>query len=115
MLAMTMVIWARLPADRQATSAGASINSNVDVSTSADKRIPHPPPHPGEVRSLSIKQLGNFDYAPDGGTIPSDVRALNGLTVRLQGYMIPQLQTESVSRFLLVPSLFNCCFGKPPT
>jgi len=80
-----------------------------------ENRKPHKPPQPGEVRELQIKELGNFDYDADkGGNIPSDVKALSGMTVRLRGFMIPIDQAENITQFALVPSLFACCFGQPP-
>ena len=79
-------------------------------------RKPHMAPKPGEVRTLTIKELGNFDYVPASGQgIPADVLALNGMKVRLRGYMIPMDQAERLSRFALVPSRFGCCYGQPPT
>ncbi|HEX3358557.1 MAG TPA: DUF3299 domain-containing protein, partial [Tepidisphaeraceae bacterium] len=48
------------------------------------------------------------------GQIPPDVRQLTGSLIRLHGYMIPLDQTTNLTRFALVPSLFNCCFGQPP-
>jgi hypothetical protein len=91
-------------------------------------RTPHAPPAAGEVRTLTIKDLGNFNYnAETGGTIPDDVRRLDGMTVRLSGYMVPPNQANiavgggaggaevaGVTRFSLVPSLFSCCYGQPP-
>ena len=78
-------------------------------------RKPHPAPKDGEVLDLSIKDLGNFDYDPDQNTpIPADVRALSGHMIRLHGFMIPMDQAENISKFALVPSLFNCCYGQPP-
>ena len=52
--------------------------------------------------------------ADTGSPIPNDIKALNGCTVRLRGYMIPMDQAENISKFALVPSLFNCCYGQPP-
>ena len=81
----------------------------------AETRIPHKKPQPGEVVSLQIKDLGNFEYDADkGGNIPADVVALNGATVRVTGFMIPIDQAENITSFALVPSLFACCFGQPP-
>ena len=81
----------------------------------AEQRTPHAPPKPGEVRTLEIKDLGNFEYDADkGGNIPADVLALNGSTVRVNGFMIPIDQAENITQFALVPSLFACCFGQPP-
>ena len=79
-------------------------------------RTPHAAPKAGETIEMTIKELGNFDYDPDQNTpIPADVKALSGHTVKLRGYMIPMDQAENVSKFALVPSLFNCCtLGGPP-
>jgi len=64
---------------------------------------------------MTIKELGNFEYDADkGGNIPADVKALNGTTVKLNGFMIPMDQATSISQFALVPSLFACCYGQPP-
>ena len=83
-------------------------------SVDADRK-PHPAPKPGQVLELAIKDLGNFDYDPEQNTpIPADVKALSGATVKLHGYMVPLDQAENVSKFALVPSLFNCCYGQPP-
>lgn len=91
------------------------------VAKSADTaRTPHPAPKPGETLEISIKELGNFDYdAQNGSAIPDDVKALNGTTVRLTGFMIPMVQVgdqaDHISKFALVPSLFQCCqLGGPP-
>ena len=81
----------------------------------AAERKPHAKPKPGEVLTLEIKDLGNFDYDADkGGNIPADVVALSGTKIKLHGFMIPIDQAESITQFALVPSLFACCFGQPP-
>ncbi len=83
--------------------------------TAADQRKAHEAPKPGEMRELEIKELGNFDYdAEKGGGIPTDVKALSGMNIKLHGFMIPMDQASSITQFALVPSLFSCCFGQPP-
>jgi hypothetical protein len=78
-------------------------------------RKPHAPPQAGEVRRVTIKDLGNFDYDADkGGNIPADVMALDGATIRMNGFMIPIDQADTITSFALVPDLFACCFGQPP-
>jgi hypothetical protein len=83
-------------------------------------RRPHAPPVAGEVRSLTIKELGNFDYLGAGGVIPQDIRRLDGSTVRLGGFMVPANQIgdasadQRVTRFALVPNVASCCYGQPP-
>ena len=79
------------------------------------KREAHAPPKEGEVRTLGIKQLGNFDYdAEKGGTVPDDVKALSGMKVKMLGYMIILRQADHITEFALVPSPTSCCFGQSP-
>ena len=82
---------------------------------SAEQRKAHAAPKPGELRPMTIKDLGNFQYDQEkGGNIPADVKALTGMKVRLNGYMIPMDQADKITKFALVPDLFSCCFGQPP-
>jgi hypothetical protein len=109
-------------ATQQVERAAKKNNTTVDEilkaaapAPTAEQRKAHAPPQPGEVRSLQIKDLGNFDYDADkGGNIPDDVKALSGMTIKLNGFMIPIDQAENITSFALVPSLFACCFGQPP-
>jgi hypothetical protein len=87
----------------------------TDPAMTAELRKPHPAPKAGETTTMTIKELGNFEYDADkGGNIPADVKALDGATIKLNGFMIPMDQAQNISQFALVPSLFACCFGQPP-
>jgi hypothetical protein len=100
---------------RKLAEAPTGAMAQIPPPPSAESRKAHEPPRPGEVRSLTIPDLGNFQYdAEKGGSIPDDVKALSGSKIRCTGYMIPMDQAEKISQFALVPSLFNCCFGLPP-
>lgn len=101
---------------RQLSDAQAQAADQPRPPADTDRpRKPHEAPTPGEVRNLTIKDLGNFDYDSDkGGNIPADVLRLNGMTVRLTGFMIPLDQADNITEFALVPDLFACCFGQPP-
>lgn len=78
-------------------------------------RTPHVKPAAGQPYEVALQKLGNFAYDADkGGGIPDDVTALTGSTVKLHGYMIPIDESEKVTKFVLVPDLFACCFGQPP-
>ena len=78
-------------------------------------RTAHIKPKADEVVELTLGKLGNFDYdAEHGGNIPDDVLAMSGTTIKLRGFMIPLDQADKISRFVLVPDLFACCFGEPP-
>jgi hypothetical protein len=102
----------------KATSAVTSVGSTAATPAAkpvAATRTPHPAPKDGEVLDMPIKDLGNFDFdSENGSAIPDDVKALKGATIRLHGFMIPMDQAENISKFALVPSLFNCCYGQPP-
>ncbi len=79
-------------------------------------RTPHEPFKPDETRELTLQKLGNFDYDQDkGGNIPDDVKALTGGTLKIRGFMLPLQQTDRITEFVLVPDLFGCCFGQPPS
>lgn len=78
------------------------------------QRIPHAPLGAGEVRELTIKELGNFPYDDRVGGLPADVQTLDGTPVRLVGYMLPAKQTDQIREFTLVSSVYECCFGTPP-
>jgi hypothetical protein len=62
-------------AKKNNTSVEAILQAAAPAPT-AEQRTPHKKPQPGEVLSLQIKDLGNFDYDADkGGNIPADVQA----------------------------------------
>ncbi len=91
-------------------------DGNGGAGADTGPRKPHQKPKDGQVLEMPIKDLGNFDYDADqGGNIPKDVWALSGSKVRLTGFMIPMDQADNITQFALVPSLFACCFGQPPT
>ena len=77
-------------------------------------RTIHAKPQPNEVRTLDIKELGNFEYDPDrGGGLPADVVALTGLHVRMTGYMIPLTQANDAIYGICgtrCRACFSCCF-----
>jgi len=63
---------------------------------------------------MTIRRLGNFDYLKLA-VIPDDVRALDGMGVRLRGYIVPTRQAVRATEFALVPTLGSCCYGQPPS
>lgn len=105
------------PVDAQSV---ATDRANAPAAAPADppsneQRKAHAAPKAGELRPMTIKDLGNFQYDQEkGGNIPADVKALSGMKVRLNGFMIPMDQADKITKFALVPDLFSCCFGQPP-
>ncbi|MEM6958979.1 MAG: DUF3299 domain-containing protein [Myxococcota bacterium] len=63
----------------------------------------------GDWTSADWATLTSFDYI-QSGPIPDDVHALDGVNVMLAGYLVELDDTH----YLLVQSLWSCCFGAPP-
>ena len=42
------------------------------------------------------------------------IQKYDGKMVEMIGYMIPLSETRQIKSFVLVPSLFGCCYGQPP-
>jgi len=79
------------------------------------ERVPHAAYKSGEMLTMGIKELGNFEFDPNvDSKVPADVQALNGARVKLNGFMIPLTQAEKIDKFALVPTLGSCCYGSPP-
>lgn len=69
---------------------------------------------PGGVgQLLSWSTLGGFSYT-EGMALPAAVLALDGQRVSVQGALLPLEEVEGEVWYLLVESLWDCCFGKPP-
>jgi hypothetical protein len=101
--------------DAQARLIDRILPAAEQIPQTAEQRKAHAPPVDGEVRELTIKQLGNFEYDDEvGGNVPEDVLRLSGLRVRVHGFMIPLEQAARIRRFVLVADLWACCFGQPP-
>jgi hypothetical protein len=62
---------------------------------------------------VSWNQLGGFPYQ-EGAPLPPDVQALDGHPVGIFGFMLTLGDPERVTEFVLVESLWGCCFGAVP-
>ena len=67
---------------------------------------------PSGYHKTTWNTLGGFTYRM-GMELPEDVQALHGKKVGISGYVIP-LFSDNDDMFLLVESLWDCCFGMPP-
>lgn len=65
-------------------------------------------------RPMSFAQLSSWDYTDGLVGMPQDVQALNGTTVTFVGFMLPIDEVKGMTQFLLVQSLWACCYGMPP-
>jgi hypothetical protein len=62
---------------------------------------------------ITWNQLGSFPYS-EGAALPAEVSALNGHAVGIFGFMLTLNSSEHLSEFVLVESLWGCCFGTVP-
>jgi hypothetical protein len=78
-------------------------------------------------RNVSFSDLGAFEYRPrlpakvaaalrePGESIPPSIRALDGLEVRIDGFMLPTVTDKTgVREFILNANYDMCAFGAPP-
>ena len=63
---------------------------------------------------LRFEQLADWSYVDGLEGMPSEVAALSGESVAMIGFMLPIDEVEQMRRFLLVESLWSCCYGTPP-
>jgi hypothetical protein len=71
--------------------------------------VPLPPDH----ERVTWNQLGGFAYR-EGEPLPEQLRALGGRKVGIPGFMLTLGDPEAVREFILVESLWGCCFGSVP-
>jgi hypothetical protein len=63
---------------------------------------------------LPFDQLGGWKYTEALEGMPDKVRALDGKKVLMLGFMLPIDEVQNIKEFLLVESLWSCCYGEPP-
>jgi hypothetical protein len=96
-LASTAMRPAAVPADR----SGDRVLSEIERAIAA-----------GDPVTLDWKAMAALNYKT--GEMPEALRKLNGVVVRIPGFMVPLEDTETrVTEFLLVP-YFGACIHVPP-
>ncbi len=70
-------------------------------------------PLPAGYERITWNQLGGFPYR-EGSELPPDVLALQGKSVGIPGFMLTLGDTDQLREFILVESLWGCCFGSVP-
>ncbi|HEX8912082.1 MAG TPA: hypothetical protein VF796_06955 [Humisphaera sp.] len=66
---------------------------------------------------VDLKQLGNFAFDQENGTIedvPKAARALDGKKVTLRGYAVPATAAPTGKKFQFVYDVQRCCFNGAP-
>ena len=65
-------------------------------------------------RVLRFEQLDEWSYTDGLAGVPDEVAALSGESVLILGFMLPIDEVEQMREFLLVESLWSCCYGTQP-
>ena len=63
---------------------------------------------------LPFDQLEDWKYTDGLEGMPKKVKALDGKKVLMLGFMLPIDEVTDIKQFLLVESLWSCCYGQPP-
>jgi hypothetical protein len=74
----------------------------------------HAPGHPSAPIKLKFNLLGIWTYTEGKTPIPEKIRALDGKRVEITGFMMPINEPQRLTRFIVVQSLWGCCFGQTP-
>ncbi len=63
---------------------------------------------------LKFDVLGGWKYIEGKKVIPENVRQLDGKWVEITGFMLPINEIKNITRFIVIQSLWGCCFGQTP-
>lgn len=63
---------------------------------------------------LTFDELTSWPYEDGLNGMPQRIKDLNGKKVLMTGFMLPIDEVQNIKEFLLVQSLWSCCFGQPP-
>jgi hypothetical protein len=65
-------------------------------------------------KKLEFDTLKSWTYVEGKTPIPPFIKALDKKNVEMVGFMMPLTEVKNITQFLLVPSLWGCCYGQPP-
>jgi len=72
----------------------------------------------GEIKGLdkvlTFDEISAWPYEDGLKGMPKDLKKLDGKKVMMVGFMLPIDEVENIKEFLLVQSLWSCCYGQPP-
>lgn len=63
---------------------------------------------------LPFDELASWPYEDGLKGMPKRIKDLDGKKVMMTGFMLPIDEVEKIKEFLLVQSLWSCCYGQPP-
>ena len=63
---------------------------------------------------LPFDELNSWPYEDGLKGMPKRIKDLAGKKVMMTGFMLPIDEVQNIKEFLLVQSLWSCCYGQPP-
>ena len=63
---------------------------------------------------LPFDELTSWSYEDGLKGMPKRIKELSGKRVLMTGFMLPIEEVQNIKEFLLVQSLWSCCYGQPP-
>ena len=63
---------------------------------------------------LTFDEISSWPYEDGLKGMPQRVKELSGRRVLMTGFMLPIDEVQNIKEFLLVESLWSCCYGQPP-
>jgi hypothetical protein len=63
---------------------------------------------------LPFDTLKSWTYIEGKTPLPDFIKKLDGKNVEMIGFMMPLSEVKDITQFILVPSLWGCCYGQPP-
>ncbi|MCA8958021.1 MAG: DUF3299 domain-containing protein [Planctomycetes bacterium] len=68
----------------------------------------------GVDKIVPFEEISSWPYKDGLKGMPKKLMKLDGKTVMMTGFMLPIDEVENIKEFLLVQSLWSCCYGQPP-
>ncbi len=93
---------------------GTVLVRTSEKSREGGKLIASPSGEEGPALKVKFDVLGGWKFVEGKTPIPDKVRKLDGQQIEVTGFMMPINETKSITRFIVVQSLWGCCFGQVP-
>jgi hypothetical protein len=90
------------------------LNMVQNAMASAPAAAPASDPADSKYARLQFDTLKSWTYIEGKTPIPDFIQKLNGQNIEMVGFMMPLSEVKNITEFILVPSLWGCCYGQPP-
>lgn len=105
------------PAPRGADPADLAAIRSAEAMIEAEKKLSKLI-REGKITGLdkvvTFDELSAWPYEDGLKGMPKRVKDLDGKKVLMSGFMLPIDEVQNIKEFLLVQSLWSCCYGQPP-